>query len=443
MKKDKLFLQLLLIGILISVIYVLWAIQPQSLDEWVNPVSKLFKPHPWPHTGQEIRYVFSGYNYLITSPFSLFKPYTLLTSIAVVLIIWAALSREVMAVRFFLTLLTVLGFPYLGHVGPWNIAASHYTVALLWAILWYVFFKHLQKKREVSAVQLVSLFMLSFLASVWHEVWLISFAVISAYMAGDWFLYHRKDKKSTAIALVVVAGYMLALWFYTKGGPKVFIYQRAPVLGASTLLSPQHLLFSICMGFKETTVLLKDCLPLFALTAFIALKKESKLQAGPQPWLLLAAAVGSILLLFVNFFILGAPQWRTRWLCVFPIVFTAYTFATPLLGAFKLTLAQKSWLRPVFLAIAVVFLSYNAYRTYVFNNVDVKSWLMYRELVINRDPRALEGVCPATLPAGRPRGCAFWYNTWGAEDDRYRYFFPPDFDRIKKTTEAYWQGTKS
>ena len=441
-------IQLFTVTLLIASIYIVWAIQPTPSDDWRSGgVLKLFKPHALPTTGQNIRYAFDSYYYLVCPPFSFLKPYSFLTSIAMVFLIWIALNKENLVLRFFVTLVTVLGFPYIGHVGAWNQVVSHYLVSLLWVFFWYLLYKHCQIKEGRLTGRLFLLFVMSFIASVWLEVWLISFSMISAYMVVNIFLLYRKEKvwKDVGITVAVLAGYALAVWFYTRGGVQVFLYQRDDsVTPMSQMFTFQHIAKTLFTGAKETVVLLKDSIPLLFLIIAIVIKNNSKPRFYDDKRLLGAMALGVVLFLFVNAFVLGPAQWRTRWLCVFPVIFFAYILIfdafRKLFERGKITSSQTVWFRGILFALAIMLLSYNTYRTYIYNNVDVKNWLMFRQMVITHDPRALGPFTPTTLPPGRPKGVAHWTHPWGYEDDRYRFLWGPNKEDVNKVVKEYWQS---
>ena len=101
-------------------------------------------------------------------------------------------------------------------------------------------------------------------------------------------------------------------------------------------------------------------------------------------------------------------------------------------------LRQMPLLTNLALGAAICWLVFNAFFTYAYTNIDVMGWLQYRQMVVDRNPAALTGLCCKTLPEGRPKGVAWWDHTWGAQDDRYRFFFAPDYKTIKSCVAIFW-----
>ena len=109
----------------------------------------------------------------------------------------------------------------------------------------------------------------------------------------------------------------------------------------------------------------------------------------------------------------------------------------PVVGQFR----QRRW-APNLLLIswwsALILVAANAYFTYGYTNIDVRGWLQYRQMVVDRNPAALQSLCCHTLPAGRPRGAAWWDHERGAQDDRYRFFMAPGLIEVRGNVRYFW-----
>ena len=446
MSKKEL-LNFILFPIIVAIVYVIWAIQPLPFDDWcITKLHTLFSWPQLPETGQQIRSFFGGMSFFTTNPFSFFKAWSLLTAIVATSLLWAALINESMLMRAGLTLLVVLGFPYLGHIGPWNFAASAYTVSVVWMMLWYIVYRKIRHANIQSVSSCVLLFLCTFIAASWHEVWLVSFFAIVIYVIFDAFFIAKKQNQPFKlgyfiILISIISAYILSVAFYTRGGTTQFIDKR---LGTSNLfaelLNWQHLIKTFLLGTKENLVLLRDGLPIFLLIIYIKLNKNFKTNLSLDFKLFLSAALGTILFTYVLTFI-RVPDWRVRCLCLLPLSFALYALPNSMLNNL-FGFARRDYLIKVVrifsIVVAVIWLSYNAYRTYVYTNIDVAGWLQYRQMVLERNPDVLKRVCCSTLPKNRPKGVANWEHAWGAQDDKYRFFIGPADSLIGPAVKAIW-----
>lgn len=429
------------LAFLIAVIYVLWAIQPLPSDDW----SFLQTTFHFPERGQELRYIF-GKSFFSASPISFYKPATLLTAIFVVGLPWTAYLRQRITLRVGLVLLIVLGFPYLGLVGPWNLAAADYTVAAVWMALWYFIYRAFNKSTKQWYWAPV-LAIATFFTAVWHEVWLVTFSMITAFLIlEDYLSYKRIGRitKEQCAGISVALAYILAVLYYTHGGPEKFVNERTLSPGSfESAFTWANFLKTLLWGTKENLVLIKDCLPIFIILGFMKLKERQPNRLEPDFKFFLVASLGVILFMYVIFFLVGPIHWRARWLCAFILAVTFYAAPRPFLtGALEKLKLQKYL--PFLVSLSVFWLLWNAYFTYYYTNVDVAGWLKYRQMVINRDPIVLERLCCRTLPVGRPKGELYYLDhEWGVQDNRYRYFFPPKLATVVPRVKAYWGTTAS
>jgi hypothetical protein len=440
--------------IVIVIVYFLWAIQPLSNDEWganftpyANKVQPLF-----PKTGQEIRYCFSSESLLPNNQFSLFRPWTLFSAIFFISLFWRALINEPIAMRAGLTLLTALGFPYLGHIGPWNLASSMYTVSLAWMMVWYAVFRKIRYGNTRFALKAIVLLFLTFIAASWHEVWLVTFFGIVVYLFFDVFYLSQEQgkffkSKSFCIFLSVILAYILAVNFYIRGGSAQFIDRRVGASGLfATLFNWPHAIKAFLLGTKENLVLIKDSLPVFLLIIYAKLNKNFKTKLVLDFKLLLVVALGAIFFTYVLAFIYGPPDWRVRCLCVFSLSFALYGLPKSILINF-LGIVKKVYfikaVRVFSVTLAVIWLSYNAYFTYVYINIDVVKWLKFRQMFLIHNLDAMQKLNDCTLPKDRPKGKATWKHSWGGQDDRYRFFVGPSDDLIHKGINTIWNRDKN
>lgn len=446
----KTLLNIGLLFLIISVIYIIWAIQPLCFDDWLqylhNPkTDALFiRPH-FPETGQQIRYCFSSEYIFPTNPFSLYRPWTLLTAVLMVAIFWAALSHEKTVVRAGLTFLAVAGFPYIGHVGLWNGAANQYTLSFLWMTVWYISFRSIRYWDRKSPLKYFIFFAVTFITSSWHEVWLITFAAITAYFMVDTFFTLRKSGKSfkfdtLIILFIILTAYALAFIFYTRGGSAKFINERvqAPAASHLILLTPAYLIRSLLAGTKEVLVSIKDSLPILLLIAYIKLNKDFNTRLRQDYKLLFSVALGAILFMYVVTFIIGCPPWRTRWLCILALALALYSFPNYHIDFAKNRNVIKT-IRFIFVSVSVIWLFKNIYFTYIYTNIDTVKWLKYRQMVLEHNPVAMGNLGGCTLPKNRPKGVANWDRVWGAQDDRYRIFMGPSEETIHNAVSVFWR----
>ena len=435
---------------IIAIIYGIWAIQPLPIDDWgITKTHALIYRPPLPETGQVIRYYFSGQFFLPVNPFSLFRPWSLFTAIVSISLLWTILINEPIAVRAGLTLLTALGFPYLGHIGPWNFASSTYAVSFVWMIAWYSAFKKIRYTNKQFTLKARSFFILTFIAASWHEVWLITFTGITVYFIFDAFSsLQKRDKsfklRSLSINLSVVLAWILAIAFYTGGGPSKFIDSRMNCPGRfASLLTWSHMIKAFLMGTKESLVLIKDSSPVFLLMMYIKLNKNFKTKLSSDFILFLAAALGSILFIYVDALVRGPSDWRARWLCMLSLSAAFYAFPRSILID-RFGLARNSsvikTVRIFSIIAAVMWLSYNTFFTYIYTNIDVMKYLQYRQMVVERNPDVMKKLGPCTLPKNRPKGVAKWDHAWGAQDDRYRFFLGGSNDSaIHGAVKDFWE----
>lgn len=446
----KTILNCILFLTIVAIIYGIWAIQPLSFDDWRITklhLHTLFIQPPLPKTGQEIRYCFGASNIFPTNPFSFYKPWSLFTAIFLVSLLWVVFINESTLIRAGLILLTVLGFPYLGTIGPWNYAASQYAVPAAWLMLWYIVFRKIRYMNTRFGLRGILFFVLTFIVASWHEVWLITFFGIAAYFLFDGFsLLQKRDKsfklRFLSVHLSVILAYILAVVFYTRGGPSKFIDMRGGISGFSaSLMNWSHLTKALLLGTKENFVLIKDSLPIFLLIIYIKLNKSFKTKLSSDFRLFFAAALGSILFIYVGAFIFGAPLWRVRWLCVLSL--SAALYALPKSNLiYRFTLSVGNFfikaVRLCSILVAIIWLSYNVYFTYIYTNIDVAGWLQFRQMVLDRNPDVLKRPCCHTLPKNRPKGVATWNHEWGAQDDRYRFFMGPSDTQIYSVIKLIW-----
>jgi len=448
MSKKEL-LNFMLFPLIVAIIYAIWAIQPLSWDDWcITKLHTLFIRPPFPQSGQQIRYSLGAQYFFATNPFSFLKVWSLLAAIVSTSLLWAVFIKESIFIRAGMTLLVLLGFPYLGHIGAWNFAASTYILSVIWIILWYAVFRKIHHINKKILLKAALFFTLTFFAASGHEVWLISFAGIAGYFIFDAIsLLQKKDRspklKSLSVHLSVVLAYMFAVAFYLRGGPSQFIDARQNTPGVfAALWNWPHIIRAFVIGTKGSLVLIKDCFPVFLLIVYIKLKKNFQNKLSSDFKLFLAMALGTFLFIYVGAFIFGDTAWRVRWLCAVSLSVAFYSLPTSILID-GFSFAKKDYFIKVVrfccIIVVVIWLSYNAYRTYVYTNIDVVGWLQYRQMVLDRNPDVLKKLCCSTLPKNRPRGVAKWEHAWGAQDDRYRFFFGPTVAMIAPAVKAIWE----
>ena len=362
--------------------------------------------------------------------------------------LWGALINETLLIRVILVLLGVFGFPYLGHIGPWNIAASHYTVSVVWMILWYFLYRRSCQTNTHFFGKGITLFCITFIAASWHEVWTVAFGGIVVYLLWDAGMLARQRHKSLvekllSIHLSVILGAVLAVAFYTKGGSSKFLDERAHTPGFFvSLLNWHHFVNALLTGTRTTLLMFKDALPVFLMVLFIKLDKRFRNVLSRDFRLFAAIALGSILFLYINAFLQGPAHWRVRCLCVVAVSVAFYAFEPSGGWAALLRLGERGrslkLVRGCLLAVVSVWFAYNTYFTYVYTNIDVAGWLQYRRAVVAHDPRTLSSPFGHTLPAGRPRGAAHWDHIWGAQDDKYRFFSAPSIPQVITQIRYLW-----
>ncbi len=361
------------------------------------------------------------------------------------------LAHESVMTRGVLTLLGVLGFPYLGHIGPWNGAASIYTVSVTWVIIWYSLYTKFRCADSVwkGAV----LFCATFIAASWHEVWLIAFAFVAVYFLFDAVLSMRKngglvERSFFNVNLSIFLGCVMALAFYTRGGASKFLDERASTPGLFfSLLNWPHFFEAVLTGTKTLLVLIKDGTPVFLMILFVKLNRNFRNMLAQDFRLLLFIAFGAGIFLYINAFFQGAAHWRVRCLCLLCISAAVYAFEpgaglVACLGSLRNDRFIRILRAGSFLVLAV-WLSYNAYRTYIYTNINVAGWLQYRQMVLTHSSNALNVDSCQALPQGRPKGVAHWDHVWGAQDDRYRFFSAPTHEQVLMQVKAFWASQEN
>ncbi|GBL38552.1 hypothetical protein EMGBD1_22390 [Anaerolineaceae bacterium] len=323
-----------------------------------------------------------------------------------------------------------------------------YGVAVSWMIIWLLIYFDTQKTTGVKPWHWPIVFGASFMVAIWSEVFLISFFGVVAYLFYDaWRGDHKHQSTQRGntwlLAAVVLAGYVLALLYYTSGGhPEVAIDRGGSPGRFTQILNPASIAHALLQGSKEIAILFKDCVPLFVVAGYIKLKNKAAFQSLEKHYkLFLALTAGIFAFMIICVWLAGVIHWRTRWPCALVLMCTFIsipeTLWGPLIGyighwRWKSHLALISWWS------ALIWLAANAYFTYGYTNIDVRGWLQYRQMVVDRNPAALDRLCCHTLPAGRPRGTAWWDHEWGAQDDRYRFFMAPELIEVRGNVRFYW-----
>lgn len=452
--KKKSLLNAILFSTIVAIVYSIWAIQPLPFDDWViTKPHSLFSMPPMPKTGQQIRYYFNGEYFFTTSPFSFLKVWSLFTAILSASLFWALFSKERIVMRAGLTLLTLLGFPYFGHIGTWNMAAATYTGSVVWMALWYVAYRKIRRTDAQFLFKAILFFVLTFIAASWHEVWLISFAGIVGYLIFDAIFLLKKRNQSFNLRLLsihfgVVLAYVLAIAFYTRGGPSQFVEGRLgtpDVFG--TFFNWPYITKAFLLGTKESLVLIKDTFPVFLLITYVKLNKKFQNKLSSDYMLFFVTALGSILFTYVYTFLIGAIAWRVRWLCAISLSVAFYALpGSIVIDRFRFA-GKDSFIKVVrvcSIVIAAVWLSYNTFFTYIYTNIDVGRWLQYRQMVLDRDPAALEELSgSSTMPKNRSKGVATRDHIWGIQDDRYRFFWGPSPNMIRAAVKDIWDSERT
>ena len=112
-------------------------------------------------------------------------------------------------------------------------------------------------------------------------MFLISFFGVVAYLffdawRGDHNLPSAQRGNLWLLASVVLAGYLLALLYYTSGGhSEVVLGNRAQPENLARILNPVLVARALLLGTNDIAVLLKDCLPLFVLAGYIKSKNRT------------------------------------------------------------------------------------------------------------------------------------------------------------------------
>lgn len=433
------------IQILIIVsVYSIWVIQPWYSDDWGRQWFELSISR----AGNGFSRTVASWYVSTVSPFSFFQPWALLTAISATALAWRVVAIKPLVIRGLAALLLILGFPYFGHVATNPSTFGVYVVAVFWLAIWLLIYFQTQTTNRVRLWHWPLIFSASFMVAIWSEVFLISFFGVVSYLfydawRGDQNHQPTQQGNPWLLASVVLAGYLLALLYYTSGGqPEVAVGGAAGSGKLTQLLKPASVARAMVLGSREFAVLLKDCLPLFVIVGYIKVKNRGTYQLlEKHSKLLLALSGGIFMFSIICMWVVGVIQWRTRWPCAMVLMCTFISTPETLWGPVVARFGHGRW-RSNFLPIswwsALLWLAANAFFTYGYTNIDVRGWLQYRQMVVNYDPAALDRLCCRTLPAGRPRGVAWWDHEWGAQDDRYRYFLGPDLIAVRGNVRHFW-----
>ena len=431
-------------AVIIVCIYSVWVIQPWYSDDW----GRQWLEFSIPRAGNAFSRTIASWYVSTVSPFSFFQPWALVNAIFATALAWKVVNIRQLLARALATLILILGFPYFGHVATNPSTFGVYSVAVFWMGLWMLVYFQTQKAAGIKPWQWPAVFAASFMAAIWSEVFLVSFFGVVAYLFyGAWRRGHNPQSthrgNTWLLASVVLAGYVLALLYYTSGGhPEVAIDRGASPGRFMRILNPASIAHALLQGSKEIAVLIKDCLPLFLIAGYIKLKNKTAYQSLEKHYkLFLALTAGILVFMIICVWLADTIQWRTRWPCALVLICTFIsipeTIWGPVVGKFR----QRRW-APNLLLIswwsALIWLAANAYFTYGYTNIDVRGWLQYRQMVVDRNPAALQSLCCHTLPAGRPRGVAWWDHEWGAQDDRYRFFMAPGLIEVRGNVRYFW-----
>ncbi len=430
--------------LIILCVYSIWVIQPWYSDDW----GRQWVEFSIPRAGHMFRIYVASWYVSTVSPFSFFQPWALLTAISATALAWNVVAIRQLVMRGSATLVLILGFPYFGHVATNPSTFGVYVVPVAWLAIWLLIYFQTQSTHGVKPWHWPIIFGASFMVAIWSEVFLIAFFVVVAYLFYDaWRGDHNRQSiqrgNSWLVASVVLVGYLLALLYYTSGGhPEAAISSRGGPGNLIRIRNPATIAHALLQGSKEIAVLLKDCLPLFVIAGYIKLKnKAAYLSLEKHYKLFLALTAGIFGFVIICVWLAGVIQWRTRWPCAVVLICTFISIPETLWGPVIGHIGQWRWKSHLALISwwsALIWLAANAYFTYGYTNIDVRGWLQYRQMVVDRNPAALDRLCCRTLPAGRPRGVAWWDHEWGAQDDRYRYFMAPDLITVRGNVRFYW-----
>ena len=446
-------------GLVVLCFYSIVTVQPWISDDWCPPTNQLIQwgiqktPTIWgfhiPYSGKMIQVAFGAYGLFTVSPFSLFRPWIFMGTVFMALLLWRAVTVQNLYARALLTSIVLLGFPYFGTLSMSPAGSAEYTFAAFWMFIWVMAYHQFQRQRPIRIWNWALLFTMSFLTTIWSEVFLIAFSGLVAFLYLDAWRDGRKlqthhPSHAKLVASVVLAGWVLALLYYTRGGTEQFLDSDTEAGRLGKILNSASIARALIVGTKEILVLVKDCLPILLIIGYLKQRKEADQRHVEHYFrLLLGLTAGMFLFMIVCTWLVGAIQWRTRWLCA--MIFLATCYAVPN-SSINTVIARLGLMRqmPLFtklsLGAAICWLGFNAFFTYAYNNIDVIGWLQYRQMVVDRNPAALTGLCCETLPEGRPKGVAWWDHEWGAQDDRYRYFLAPDYTTIKSCVAIFWSG---
>lgn len=446
-------------GLVVLCFYSIVTVQPWISDDWCPPTNQLIQwgiqktPTIWgfhiPYSGKMIQVAFGAYGLFTVSPFSLFRPWIFMGTVFMALLLWRAVTVQNLYARALLTSIVLLGFPYFGTLSMSPAGSAEYTFAAFWMFIWVMAYHQFQRQRPIRIWNWALLFTMSFLTTIWSEVFLIAFSGLVAFLYLDAWRDGRKlqthhPSHAKLVASVVLAGWVLALLYYTRGGTEQFLDSDTEAGRLGKILNSASIARALIVGTKEILVLVKDCLPILLIIGYLKQRKEADQRHVEHYFrLLLGLTAGMFLFMIVCTWLVGAIQWRTRWLCA--MIFLATCYAVPN-SSINTVIARLGLMRqmPLFtklsLGAAICWLGFNAFFTYAYNNIDVMGWLQYRQMVVDRNPAALTGLCCETLPEGRPKGVAWWDHEWGAQDDRYRYFLAPDYTTIKSCVAIFWSG---
>ena len=430
--------------LIILCVYSIWVIQPWYSDDW----GRQWVEFSIPRAGHMFRIYVASWYVSTVSPFSFFQPWALLTAISATALAWNVVAIRQLVMRGSATLVLILGFPYFGHVATNPSTFGVYVVPVAWLAIWLLIYFQTQSTHGVKPWHWPIIFGASFMVAIWSEVFLIAFFGVVAYLFYDaWRGDHNRQSiqrgNSWLLASVVLVGYLLALLYYTSGGhPEAAISSRGGPGNLIRIRNPATIAHALLQGSKEIAVLLKDCLPLFVIAGYIKLKnKAAYLSLEKHYKLFLALTAGIFGFMIICVWLAGVIQWRTRWPCAVVLICTFISIPETLWGPVIGHIGQWRWKSHLALISwwsALIWLAANAYLTYGYTNIDVRGWLQYRQMVVDRNPAALDRLCCRTLPAGRPRGVAWWDHEWGAQDDRYRYFMAPDLITVRGNVRFYW-----
>lgn len=446
-------------GLVVLCFYSIVTVQPWISDDWCPPTNQLIQwgiqktPTIWgfhiPYSGKMIQVAFGAYGLFTVSPFSLFRPWIFMGTVFMALLLWRAVTVQNLYARALLTSIVLLGFPYFGTLSMSPAGSAEYTFAAFWMFIWVMAYHQFQRQRPIRIWNWALLFTMSFLTTIWSEVFLIAFSGLVAFLYLDAWRDGRKlqthhPSHAKLVASVVLAGWVLALLYYTRGGTEQFLDSDTEAGRLGKILNSASIARALIVGTKEILVLVKDCLPILLIIGYLKQRKEADQRHVEHYFrLLLGLTAGMFLFMIVCTWLVGVIQWRTRWLCA--MIFLATCYAVPN-SSINTVIARLGLMRqmPLFtklsLGAAICWLGFNAFFTYAYNNIDVIGWLQYRQMVVDRNPAALTGLCCKTLPEGRPKGVAWWDHEWGAQDDRYRYFLAPDYTTIKSCVAIFWSG---